>query len=99
MKRECNFQNVHVLPDRFEHFLIHNPTKKFDMVTMRGLKEHEKIAIKAENILSPQGKICLWVNYQKSYEIIRNVKGYHWKKPLPLPLSYQRVILVGEKKD
>jgi len=97
--RECNFKNIHVSPYRFEPFFDKNFKKKFDMVTMRGLKEHEKIAINARNILSPYGKICLWLNIQKSYKIIRNVKGYHWKKPLLLPLSYQRVILVGEKQD
>ena len=99
VKRQCNFQNVQISPYRFEKYFGQKTTKKFDMVTMRGLKDHEKIAIDARNILSPYGKICLWLNIQKSYKIIQNVKGYHWKKPLHLPLTYQRVILVGEKQD
>lgn len=99
VKHACNFQNVYVSPCRFEQFFGQNSTKKFDMVTVRGLKEHYEIAVKAKNILSPRGKICMWVNNQKSYKIVQAVKGYHWKKPLPLPLSYQRVILVGEKQD
>ena len=97
--RQCNFCDVRISPLRGEDFFVGDERQNVDIVTVRGLRHHEEIAAMSKNLLVSSGRLCLWLTRTRAEDLARKVQGYRWKSPLALPLTRERVILVGERES
>ena len=95
--RQCNFCDLRISPLRGEDFFVGDEGQNVDIVTVRGLRHHEEIAAMSKNLLVSSGRLCLWLTRTRAEDLARKVQGYRWKSPLALPLTRERVILVGER--
>ncbi len=97
--RHCNFGDVRISALRGEDFCVGDERQNVDIVTVRGLRHHEEIAAMSRGLLVSTGRLCLWLTRRRAEELARKVQGYRWKSPLALPLTRERVILVGERES
>ena len=97
--RQCNVADVHITGQRMEEFSGGGESRNVDIVTARGLRHREEIAAMSNKLLVSSGKLCLWLTRRDAEELARRMGSFRWKSPVALPLTRERVILVGEKEN
>ena len=93
--RTCEMTDVEVTGHRAEEFPARVADAAYDVVTMRAVGELEEMATVASHCLEPSGKLCLWLGKYQVASLQRVGRGILWGIPHPIPLSKQRVILIG----
>jgi 16S rRNA (guanine527-N7)-methyltransferase len=93
--RICNIPSVEVRPERLEEFLEANPEATFETVTARAVGNIDQLARLAQRCLKPGGQLCLWLGQTQAAEIRRGPAAYLWSKPLHIPMTRERCIMVG----
>ena len=97
--RQCNLVDVQITGQRMEEFSGGGARRNVDIVTARGLRHREEIAAMSNKLLVSSGKLCLWLTRSDAEDVARRVGSFRWKSPIGLPLTRERVILVGEKEN
>ena len=92
--RACAMNSVEVRTERIEEFSAQK--QSFETVTARAIGKLEWLIPTAASFLKPGGRVCLWLSLRQVQALIRSKASLRWSDPVPLPLSRQRVILVGE---
>jgi len=93
--RACQMERVEVRSERLEDFIRRAPTVAFDSVTVRAVGKLGRLIQGAARLLRPGGSLCLWVSEEQAASLIGAEEWFRWERPIPLPLSHRREILVG----
>jgi 16S rRNA (guanine527-N7)-methyltransferase len=91
----CEIPSVEVRPERLEEFLEKSPEAKFETVTARAVGSLERLARLAPRCLEPGGQLCLWLGRTQAAEVGKGRAAYLWSKPLHIPMTRERCIIVG----
>jgi 16S rRNA (guanine527-N7)-methyltransferase len=65
-----------------------------DFVTSRALGAYESLLEWSSRSISSDGRVILWLGSRDSDDLMA-LSGWTWQKPIPIPLSKERVLLVG----
>lgn len=90
--RELGIEGVEVYRGRFEEFGVEG--QEFDFITARALGIHEKLVKWAEGAIKVGGSLILWLGQDDALQVSKG-KSWQWRKPLLIPGSHSRTVLVG----
>jgi 16S rRNA (guanine527-N7)-methyltransferase len=94
--RACQMTGVEVLADRLEDFVQGTRIGAFDYATARAVGQLENLVPTAVKCLKREGRLALWLGVDQ-VPIARDAGSkLTWSQPMPIPLSNQRVILIGQ---
>lgn len=71
---------------------------QFDFITSRAVGHFEELLHWASTMLSNRGVVVLWAG-DAGIQKIRREPGWSWEKPVLLPESRQRYVLVGRRSS
>jgi 16S rRNA (guanine527-N7)-methyltransferase len=95
--RACDFDRVEVRGERLDKFANETTRSSFDASTARAVGWLEHLIPMSTQCLKTGGFQCLWLSMEQISEA-RGVKApIKWSQANPIPLSSQRVILVGSR--
>jgi 16S rRNA (guanine527-N7)-methyltransferase len=90
--RELGLERTEIYRGRFEDFRAEGP--EFDFVTARAIGRHEELIKWAFGAIKLGGNLILWLGADDAAQVMLK-KAWRWSKPLPIPGSHSRNILVG----
>jgi|ERR1022692_4043346 16S rRNA (guanine527-N7)-methyltransferase len=90
--RKMGLKNVKVTRSRMEE-LSPGPSA-FDFVTSRAFGQFDELLAWSKSFLSDRGKLVLWLG-DTDAKAIGHEGGWDWQRPLRIPNSEQRYLLVG----
>jgi 16S rRNA (guanine527-N7)-methyltransferase len=90
--RELGLERTEIYRGRFEDFRAEGP--EFDFVTARAIGRHEELIKWAFGAIKFGGNLILWLGADDAAQVMLK-KPWRWSKPLPIPWSHSRTILVG----
>jgi 16S rRNA (guanine527-N7)-methyltransferase len=93
--RACNMADVAVTGQRLEEYVSQGLHPLFDLFTARAVGDLGKLVPSATRCLRPGGRICLWLGAGQEAEVRSAAPEIRWEAPHPIPLSQQRIILIG----
>ena len=93
--RELKLADTRVLVSPYEE--LGEEIAPVDIVCSRALGEFEKFLNWARSERVGASQATLWVG-GRDLEDIKQVPGWSWKEPIPIPHSLQRFLLVGERQ-
>jgi 16S rRNA (guanine527-N7)-methyltransferase len=70
-----------------------------DVVTLRAVERFENILPIATRLTEPGGKLVLLVGVSQQIKTADLAQGISWNEPIPIPLSQNRILLVGRKRE
>jgi 16S rRNA (guanine527-N7)-methyltransferase len=94
--RACQITDVEVLSDRLEAFAQGPRLASFDLATARAVGGLETLVPAAAKCLKHGGQLALWLGADQVAEAQKTGQDLRWSLPVPIPLSNQRIILVGK---
>jgi 16S rRNA (guanine527-N7)-methyltransferase len=96
MVRELELGDTRVLVSRYEE--LGEEITPIDIVCSRALGEFDRFLgwARSERIATSQA--ILWVG-GRDVEEIKQIEGWSWKKPVPIPHSLQRFLLIGDRQS
>jgi len=95
--RRCSLERVEVRGERLDQFESSALVSEFDLVTVRAVGGLYDLIPAAANRLAANGKLCLWIGREQCSPIVRGPADLAWREPIPVPLSRNRVLLIGER--
>ncbi|HKT13520.1 MAG TPA: 16S rRNA (guanine(527)-N(7))-methyltransferase RsmG [Terriglobia bacterium] len=95
--RACAMGHVLVLGSRLDEFVRGEGKQTFDIVTVRAVGDLTSLVPQARGLLRSEGTLCLWLGAQQVRGIQAKGAGIKWSDPEAIPLSHDRVILVGSR--
>lgn len=96
--RVCGMGSVQAVGSRLEEFCQTEQPQSFDIITVRAVGGLESLVSLAMGLLKSGGHLCLWVGSQQVKEIRDTNPDLQWLEPVKVPLSHERVILVGMRR-
>lgn len=90
--RRLSLPNVHPYRGRMEEFPLNDTS--FDWIVARALGNFPSLFQWAAKALMPSGKLVLWVGADDS-ELLARDQNWTWNKPIRIPESDRRYLLVG----
>jgi 16S rRNA (guanine527-N7)-methyltransferase len=73
------------------------PKEAFDVVTFRAVERFKEALAIATRLVRPRGRIAMLVSSSQSSEVCANYTSFAWGAAEPVPLSNQRVVLIGRR--
>jgi 16S rRNA (guanine527-N7)-methyltransferase len=70
-----------------------------DVVTLRAVERFEDILPIATRLTEPGGKLLLLVGVSQQIRTADLAQEISWDEPIPIPLSQNRILLVGRKRE
>jgi 16S rRNA (guanine527-N7)-methyltransferase len=89
--RELGFEDVEIRRGTMDEFAAQS---QFDLVTSRALGRFDELLRWSRAALAERGMTVLWLS-ARQVEEVRELGGWEWRPPIPLPESKDRVLLVG----
>lgn len=71
------------------------PARRFDVVTLRAVDRMEQACRAALSRVRPGGSLALLTTEASFADLQRTLAGVQWRKPVAIPDSVQRVVVVG----
>lgn len=93
--RELQLSDTRVLVSRYEE--LGEELAPLDFVCTRALGEFGSFLSWAGSLQIAAREAVLWVGGRDLNEI-RELKGWEWREPIPIPQSLQRFLLIGGKQ-
>jgi 16S rRNA (guanine527-N7)-methyltransferase len=90
--RELGLTDTRVLVSQYEE--LGEEVAPLNFICSRALGEFDKFLNWARSDRVEAGQAILWVG-GRDVEEIKNIAGWLWKKPIPIPRSLQRYLLIG----
>jgi len=90
--RSVNIPNAEILRSRVED--LPAGTSPFDFITARAVGHHDSLLAWAKLHLTKSGALVLWLGEGDASKVAKNI-GWQWRKPMLIPGSGQRYLLVG----
>lgn len=94
--RVCSMDSVEVRGERLADFVTRKPAFRFDTVTARAVGDLDRLVPDATELLASGGRLCLWLTRSQIPGLVRISSRLNWEEPIPVPLSRERVIIVGK---
>jgi 16S rRNA (guanine527-N7)-methyltransferase len=91
--RALALPQVDVLAQRAE-----NAGARADLVLIRAVERFERTLLIAQQLLKPGGRIALLIGHGQAEAAKSLLRALRWDNPIPIPLSRNRILLVGESK-
>jgi 16S rRNA (guanine527-N7)-methyltransferase len=91
--RELSLERTEIYHGRFEDFRAEGPN--FDFITARAIGRHEELINWALGAIKKGGSLALWLGADDAARVSLN-KVWQWRKPVPIPGSHRRTILIGD---
>jgi 16S rRNA (guanine527-N7)-methyltransferase len=95
MVREIELGDTRVLVSRYEE--LGEEITPIDIVCSRALGEFDKFLGWARSERVAASQAILWVG-GRDVEEIRQIEGWNWMRPVPIPHSLQRFLLIGDRE-
>lgn len=92
IKGTLGLDGVEVFRGRYEE--IAASTQRFDFVCSRALGNYRNLLRWARTLLSPGGRVILWLGSDDSL-IVSRTPGWAWQVAIPIPNSQRRILQVG----
>ncbi|HEX6502476.1 MAG TPA: 16S rRNA (guanine(527)-N(7))-methyltransferase RsmG [Terriglobales bacterium] len=90
--RALGLEDVEVFTGRAENF----PAASADIVTLRAVEHFQDILPVAARLVKPEGRLALLIGNSQT-EVARAALGdLQWQAPVSVPVSHNRVVLVGK---
>jgi 16S rRNA (guanine527-N7)-methyltransferase len=70
-------------------------TETFDVVTLRAVERFDEVVGVAGGLVRPGGRLGLLIGEDQVIKAREVLPGLKWEKPVPIPASKRRVVLVG----
>ena len=70
-----------------------------DVVTLRAVERFEDILPTAAKLVGPGGRLALLVGASQQTKAAELAPQFSWDKPIPIPLSQNRTLLIGQKHE
>lgn len=99
VSRACGMSRVQAMGSRLEEFARYEEVQSFDIITARAVGGLASLTALARGLLSADGHLCLWLGAQQVQGIQKANSGLNWAEPEAIPLSQDRVILVGVRRE
>jgi 16S rRNA (guanine527-N7)-methyltransferase len=93
--RALGIENATVFSGRGEDF----PASSADVVTLRAVERFEQALTIASRLVSPGGRLALLISDLQCGQAYEKAPRFSWQKPVPVPLSQSRILLVGSKPN
>jgi 16S rRNA (guanine527-N7)-methyltransferase len=93
--RELELADMRVLVSRYEE--LGEEITPIDIVCSRALGEFDKFLNWARSERVAASQAILWVG-GRDIEQVRQIRGWGWKEPIPIPHSLQRFLLIGDRE-
>jgi 16S rRNA (guanine527-N7)-methyltransferase len=90
VRRRLNFSEVAVLPLRVEEI-----SGQSDVVTLRAVEKFERMLPGLPRLMKPSGQIGLLIGESQLLTARATLREIRWSEPLPIPLSRNRILLIG----
>ncbi len=91
--RALGLVDVDVVSDRAENYR----GAPSDVVTLRAVERFEASLMIATRLVSPGGRLAILVGENQVLKSKELISDFHWADPIPLPLSLNRVVLIGSQ--
>ena len=95
--RCCSLKGVEVRGERLDQLDRSAGEAPFDLVTTRAVGGLPDLIPGATRCLAPGGKLCLWMGREQCLSVVGGSVALVWREPIPIPLSQNRVLLIGER--
>jgi len=92
--RTLNLNTISVITERAERVSL-----SADVVTFRAVERFERILRVALSLVNPRGRIAILVGSEQIGLAQSTLSGIVWKTPVPIPLSKNRILLVGGRRN
>lgn len=92
--RTLNLSSVSVLTERAERVSL-----SADLVTFRAVEHFERILPIAFSLVKPNGRLAILVGSEQVGLAMSGLSSVDWKAPIPIPLSKNRTLLVGNRRN
>ena len=93
--RELELTDTRVVVSRYEE--LGEEITPIDIVCSRALGEFDRFLEWAGSERVAANQAILWVG-GRDVEQIRQIKGWIWREPIPIPHSLQRFLLIGDRE-
>ncbi len=90
--RELELSKVNVVRGRTGEIMAMEPLLNY--VTARAVGQLDRLLAWSAGALAGQGRAVLWLGEDDARRV-NAAPGWTWRKPIPIPLSRRRVLLVG----
>ena len=91
--RSLGLADVNVFGERAERF-----PGSARVVTLRAVEHFQNILAVATKLVLPGGKVALLIGSSQTSIAVQHAASFSWDNPLPVPLSSNRVLLVGQRR-
>src|SRR5207244_11219706 len=68
------------------------------LVTLRAVERFDSVLPVAARLVAPSGRLALFIGEKQSPRVRSLAPGFDWMDPLAIPLSSERVLLVGHRE-
>jgi 16S rRNA (guanine527-N7)-methyltransferase len=92
--RALTLTNVNVFPGRAEDY----PNPPAEVVTLRAVERFETTLPTAASLTAPNGRLALLISESQLARTYALAPRFVWLKPLSVPLSSSRILLLGIRK-
>ena len=90
--RALTLTDVNVFAGRAEDFQAAG-----DIVILRAVERFQDALPTAARLVAPTGRLALLIGQRQIDGLPDLVPTFHWPKPLPVPLSENRILVIGQR--
>lgn len=90
--RALGLSRVRIVSQRIENLKELKSAANF--VSCRAVRPDKKLLTWMHGALANQGQCVMWLGVEDAADL-RKMTGWEWKKPIPIPLSLNRMLLIG----
>lgn len=99
VSRVCGLGPIEVNANRLDGFARSHAGTEFDIITTRAVGGLPSLVAPAEGLLRLNGHLCLWMGRKQAQCVRESSSGLEWWKAEAIPLSQDRIILVGVRRE
>jgi 16S rRNA (guanine527-N7)-methyltransferase len=95
--RSLTLMNVNVSSARAESYQKGSEgfPKQASIVTLRAVERFDAVLPAAARLVAPGGRLAILISLAQSTRAHQLLPTLHWERPVPVPLSESRILLVG----
>jgi 16S rRNA (guanine527-N7)-methyltransferase len=74
-------------------------SEEFDIVTLRAVERFKEAFAVAAHLIRPSGRLALLISSSQATDVQTNCTNFAWSATQPIPLSEQRIVLIGTRNQ
>lgn len=96
--RHCDLRGIEVRAERLEEAIAKGLAGRASLATMRAVAATVELLADVRTLLIPGGRAAFFTGEREATALAKQA-GFQWERPVPIPHSERRVILVGHGGD